>query len=90
MSDSSWSNWFLWPEWWNFNRQVMNGEEITDLVLREDGTTVPRTLNQAALDELERRGTPVVSPQPSSGEVAPDAIAWVNTVTGETWIEPGG
>jgi hypothetical protein len=70
------------------------GAEIADFVLNPDGTVLERRQqNAAANEELVRRNPATQSDRwgtvQRSGEAAPYAIAWVNTVTGETVIEPG-
>ena len=59
--------------------------EVRDYVLSPDGTLTLRMINEAGNAELVRRGGAPLAP---SGEVAPDAIAWVNTCGGVV-VEPG-
>lgn len=61
--------------------------EVRDFVLV--GAVEPamvRMVNEAANDELRRRGEPVVYP---SGELTGDAVAWVYTCTGAALVVPG-
>lgn len=62
--------------------QPMNGCEVRDYVVNPDETRVLRMQNEAANVELARRGETTVP----SGEVAPYAIAWVNTCGGEVIV----
>jgi len=69
---------------------MVTGCEVIDYVVNPDTTRVVRQQNEAANNELTRRGGAdrwgtVVA----SGELAPYAVAWVNTCDGTEVVVPG-